>query len=87
MRKGHFKVLFLLPFLVLSSCSEKRNEINLTIQKSEKLLLIYDSSDLYALECVENARMSFKYAKLLYDEIDLKTTKVANFQNSEITLR
>jgi hypothetical protein len=75
MRKGHFKILFLLPFLVLSSCSEKRNEINLTIQKSEKLLLIYDSSDFYSLECVENARMSFKYAKLLYDEIDLKNYK------------
>jgi hypothetical protein len=75
MRKGHFKILFLLPFLVLSSCSEKRNEINLTIQKSEKLLLIYDSSDFYALECVENARMSFRYAKLLYDEIDLKNYK------------
>ncbi len=82
MRKGLSKIYFLLLFLAISSCNDRRNEINLTIQKNEKILLIYDSSDLYALECVENARMSFKYAKLLYDEMDLK-----NYKGGELSKR
>ncbi|CUU05371.1 Uncharacterized protein conserved in bacteria (DUF2194) [Candidatus Kryptobacter tengchongensis] len=71
MQKNLFEILPFLTFLLFASCKVQRTESFFSIDEVEKILLVYDSSDIYSLKCVENAKWAFKYAKLNYDEIDL----------------
>ncbi|MFN3134105.1 MAG: DUF2194 domain-containing protein [Candidatus Kryptonium sp.] len=84
MLKSLFKMVFLPLFLLFASCKTQEEKIDFSIAKPEKILLIYDSSDIYSSEGVENARWAFKYAKVNYDEVDLSDyqgTLVQNFKD------
>jgi len=84
MRRKHFEIITIAIFLLFSSCEVKREKLNFTVDKVEKILFIYDSSDPYAGEIVENTKWAFKYAKLNYDEFDLADypeVEIENFEN------
>ncbi len=84
MLKGRYKISFLVFLLIFISCGKRNGNEDFLIQNPAKILLIYDSSDLYSESCVENVRWAFKYAKINYDEIDLSDypdVKVENLKN------
>ena len=71
MPRSLFNMIFMVCFFLFASCKTQNEKIDFSIEKPEKVLLIYDSSDMYSSECVENARWAIKYAKVNYDELDL----------------
>ncbi|WP_047134233.1 DUF2194 domain-containing protein [Candidatus Kryptonium thompsonii] len=84
MPRSLFNMIFMVCFFLFASCKTQKEKIDFSIEKPEKVLLIYDSSDMYSSECVENARWAFKYAKVNYDELDLLDYQgklVQDFQN------
>ncbi len=84
MLRSLFKTAFLPCFFFLFASCKAQKDIDFSIEKTEKVLLIYDSSDMYSFECVENAKFAFKYAKVNYDEVDLSDyqgTLTQNFQD------
>lgn len=81
MRKKLFKIFPLPLFIFFASCKVQKNEFVFSIVKTEKILFVYDSDDVYSSACVENAKWAFKYAKINYDEIDLADYPEVKFEN------
>ncbi len=83
MLKNPFKICLLFLFLLFSSCEIKKDKLAFSVDKTEKILFVYDSSDPYSDKVVENAKWAFKYAKLNYDEFDLVDYPDVRIENLE----